>query len=374
MLNELEKNNEVLSETASEAVEETQEKVEETPVASEVNVGEEQAVELSPEEVEAINKEVVEDAPTLISGNVGKLSSGAANQKEIDMSTLVSPVETFKKYKESGEILWCTVSATTPLMDTASCMVQVEYNGTSITIVENQYFEDSFEFGGGIETLDPEVQKKEIAILKNKRASAQLGATVPVIITDIVKSDNEETVAIIGSRKKAMSELRNHYFLSGKFDIKKGDIVSEAHVLAVAQDYVIVECLGVETRMDAYSLSYQNIHNCKKHFHPGDVLKNVTIRKFYANEGEDAYLTLTARTSATVQSASVLQVGSSYLGTISFYNKNKKCYSVVLEKSHLSVTVYNHSKSDYVYSDGTRVFVTISKVYEHFAVGFITGL
>lgn len=364
MLDELETKN---------VLEETKEEIPVAPIEDKEE--EEQAiVEPTLEEIEAINKEVEEEKPNLIGGGVGKISSGAANKKAIDLSKIVSPVETFEKYKEAGEILWCTVSATAPLMDTASCMVQVEYNGTSITIVESEYFEDTFEFGGGIETLDKEVQKKEIAILKNKRASAQLGATVPVIVTDIVKSDNEETIVVIGSRKKAMSKLRAHYFLSGQYDIKKGDIVAEAHVLAVAPDYVIVECLGVETRMDAYSLSYQNIHNCKKHFHAGDVLKNVTIRKFHVNEGDDAYLTLTARTSATVQSADVLQVGSSYLGTISSYNKAKKCYSVILEKSHLTVTVYNHSKGDFVYSDGTRVTVTISKIYEHFAIGFVTGL
>ena len=376
MLNE-ELNLELVAEEATtEAVEEKNEIAsEEIPTEK---VEEDVQKELTNEEVEAIDAEVEEDAPHAIGDKLGKISTDASVGNVIDLSKVVAPIKKFEQYKKTGELLWCTVTSVMPLVDSCSVAVQVSYNGTSVVIPEKEYFEDSFSFGGNMSELDPEVQKKEIAFLKARRAKEQMGALVPVIITDFIESENKETetttTTIFGSRKKGMALLREHYFGSGKPEIKQGDVASEAHVIAVAEDYAIVECLGVETRMDAYSLSYQNIHNCKKYFKAGDVLKNVTIRKIHVNNVDDAYLTLTARVYTDVQSATELQIGSSYLGTIDSYNANKHFYSIILDKSHLKVAVYNNSKNGFVYSDGTKVFVTISKIFPHFAVGFITGI
>lgn len=313
------------------------------------------------------------------------LSVGVASEDIIfEEETIKSPQEIeallyrdLKIYEKNGEILWGTVYAIEELSNHA--IICVLYNNQKVSIVDDDYFEDKYDFGKAYPSMTDE-QK----LAKRKRvASYQVGAKVCFVVKTVERSVitegdfvGEYRISIIGDRKTAMKTLRDIYFWhkNRKRDdnnirvIKDGSLIL-AHILAVKEDVVLCECAGVETKLFAYNLLSNDIcENCKDHVAPGDAIK-VRVKKCYLNEDGSVYLSITGRINEVPKLIETMKENSSYLGTVESYNPKKQSYTIFLKNGVLATVPENHVKGRHILSRGDTVCVFVVKIYD----GFVSG-
>lgn len=280
------------------------------------------------------------------------------------------------EYKKNKTILWAEVYSSEIDNNLGIVGILALWNGFRICIPDKMYFLDSYNFSTDYRTLNPQ----EKLVVKQRFASYQIGAHVCFTITAIDRKPKEDgdgfIYGVIGNRVEALNILQDIYFKHKKYnvgrpvDIKVGDI-AEAHVLSVSSLYAVVEALGVETRVDAFSLSNEYVDNCHDIVKPGDTLK-VRIRKLHINEGDKpTYLTVSARINKTPDAISNMKVGSTYLGVVTKFNKESNLYTVRLKNgvnaAVIEKNIVNHQKL----FNGDSVIVLVTTIEKEYVKGSV---
>lgn len=347
--------------THEEAV--SEEKVE-VPATEPEEVNEEKSEDAEPSPAETLlsdEEEIAEEIKAAagksnLIGMVGNVSKNVIAQGN-DVSDEIQAYTGLKKSLDNQDILWGIVDGVTPLKSSKTVVISVVWNKVRIFINEKNYFEKSFSFGKDFENMNDTLKLRR----KVSRINAQLGALVPFIVNDIQTVNGK--IQVTASRSAAMSKLRDIYFIHKNtdhpVDVKPGDEVAEAHVITATPFWALVECLGVETRMDAYALSHTRIENCADYVKPGDKLRGVRIVKIHINEGDDVYLTLNARVRANRDRIASLTPGSQHLGEIVSYNRKKQYYKVVLADGVEVAVKQKMTGTDEELSGGTPVIVKV---------------
>ena len=309
-----------------------------------------------------INSEVVGDADDEFVYQLEKVK----NQDE----------ELYKKLlenKENKTICWGTVSAVEPDTGIGKATITVMWKGIRVLIPDSAYFEDSWNFGSEYEKLS----SKEKTERREKAARETIMSNCPFIVVAVIKNEitegnhaGEEEIIAYGDRLSALEKLRDIYFIhketNDPVEVNIND-QANANVVYVAEDFATVECLGVETRINAYNLNEDYVDNCKDFVSPGDVIK-VRIKRI-GIEGKKVYLSATGRLNLGSKAMSSLKIGGSYLGTVESFNKGKSLYTIKL-RNGVNVSVHEGNVQGHTpINIGDRVAVMIKELKQEYAFG-----
>ena len=330
--------------------------------------------------------EKAENFETIDNHGIGLISTELQIEKHKNKSDAEIEGETYAeliKCSKNNEVLWGQVASVDRTRNLNNrFIISIIYKDTKISIPDNLYFEDSYDFGNNYKNSLDEAQRMEFRM---KIANLQLGATVCFCIEKVAKTpinegylNGETYLTVIGNRNKAMAILRDIYFYhKGRTKsadmpprtIEVGDIIKNANVIAVREDSIIVETAGVETRIDAYNVNTEYVTNCKDYFKPGDFI-DVRVRKVYINP-DGVYLTLSGRLNNSSKLVYTMHVGDVVLGTVDKYNGLKKAYTVVL-KNGVTASCPAYSVRDRIpLVIGDQVKVYITNIY--LDAGFVAG-
>ena len=284
------------------------------------------------------------------------------------------------RYQRSGEILWGEVDAVEEHPGAQlknAVIISVLYNGVKILIPDIAYFEDSFSFGANYASMTDR-QKFE---KRRTMAEYQKGARVCFVLKAVQRTqikggdfDGEYEIHCVGSRKEAMEILRDIWFLhKNRKDTSReprsvsiGDI-AKAHVVSVREEYAVVECLGVETRIDAYNLNNEIVENCNDFVVPGDTI-NVRVKKLHVG-GDNVYLTVSGRLNDPSKLINSMFVNSSYLGTVDSYNERKDLYTILLKNGVQASVRASQVEGGIELYPGDRVSVRVKDIRPTYVVG-----
>lgn len=288
-----------------------------------------------------------------------------------------------KTYVKEKQILWGTVTGLVRSEALNKSIVSILWNGVEIQVPIDEYFEPYYKITDNFDALND--KQKDDA--RRKLLKYQLGARVCVMPKLAIKKETDVgnkitnqspfTIVAFGSRKEAMAKLRNIYFLHKAQNEKEaatfkeipsiGDIC-KARVISVRNDVAVVECLGVETRIDAYDLSDLTVENCRDFVKPGDTMK-VRIKKLYLNEDNSVYLSVSGRLNDTGKVLNTMMVGSMYLGKVEKFNKDNHTYLIHL-KNGVNAFVYpeNVESKTFLFR-GEQVAVVVEKIKDNYVTG-----
>ena len=288
--------------------------------------------------------------------------------------------------QRSGAYLMGEVFAIEPESDAFKnhVVIDVLYNGVKVMIPDIVYFEDSYDFGSTYDS-DPERIK---AARRVTNARFQTGAKVYFTVSAVSREEvpmpdgNMQTVIIaIGDRKNAMAKVRDTYFFHrnrasetrAPRAVSEGDY-AKAHVIAVREDMVLVECLGVETRIDAFNLSNQYVENCRDITRPGKTL-DVRIRKLHVDKSNDdpkkdrVFLTVTCRLNDAAEALATTKVRTYVAGNVVSYNKEKGIYSIMLKNGVTAVVNAQDVRGQIDLNPGDPVNVFVTHVLNTHVIG-----
>lgn len=319
-------------------------------------------------------------------GAVGEKSDEIMRSDSESKSQTEKEYEVFKKLlvaKNTKQLLEGEVYGVEPNEKLGKVIIAVIWNGVKVMIPDNVYFEDSFDFGERYKNSSEDEKFKRRSIT----AGYQNGARVCFIVKEVVKDaitdgeySGEHNIICIASRKEAMELKRDIYFYHQQRkhardnikDISINDI-AEANVIAVKQDNVLVECMGVETRIPAREITEGYVENCKDVLKPGDKIK-VKIKKIHINGTSNVYLTVTGKLNVSSKLINTMQPRSSYIGTIeqvsrSMKDKSKIIYNARLKNGVLACILAENVQGGVPLFIGDKVAVKVSKVNETFVYG-----
>jgi len=330
---------------------------------------------------------ILEKSPININNeDIGKLSSEIEEERSFEKSKAEIESDTYKelkKYEKNGEVLWGQVYSVDRADEKSKrFFISVIYKNTKISIPDQMYFEPSFDFGRNYETKMSDEEKLN---LRMAMAKYQLGAKICFCIektmrSKIIKGEykGEYVTTVIGNRSKAMQIIRNIYFYhEGRTTSKDkeprtvsvGDIINNAHVLAVKEDSVLIEACGVETRIDAYNLNKEFVDNCKKFVSSGDTIP-VRVRKLHINN-DSVYLTCSGRLNNVSKMINTVKKGDVLIGVVDRYNKEKDTYTIVL-KNGVPASCQSYTVRQRIpLAIGDKVYVQVIEVVEE--SGFVIG-
>lgn len=301
-------------------------------------------------------------------GVIGEISEQIQREEKYRLSPEEKKAQTLRdlaRYKRMNQILWATVESIVTL--NGLIRIGVMWNGIEVVFSKDTYFEPDFKFGSDYDELTNEQKSnREMAF-----ARYQLGAHIPFCVDKIVTgndSSGKEITVVAGSRCKAMKALRDHYFFNGKETVNVGDL-AKAHVLAVRDDWALVEVLGCEYRLDAYALNDECVQNCMDWVKSGDTI-TVRIRKIHVDpEAKDVRITVTGRLFVAPETINSMQKGGTYIGNVDAYNAKKKTYSVVLYNGVLASVPESEVMYGYPITLGDRVSVKVKRVTDTHVIG-----
>lgn len=228
----------------------------------------------------------------------------------------------FEDYKRTNKILYGTVEQ---VVGEDKLFVVVDFDGIDVLIPDESFFPKDYEFGKDYAKYNDErkLSKRKIS------ARFRIGSTTPFTIDAIQRPDSSKEFALIGNRVKALSMIKHEYFSKGSTRV--GAEV-KANVLAVFENFVLVECLGIETRLSAYNLTDTTVvDNCTRYCHSGDVL-DVRIKKIKKNSEDDIYLAVSGRLNKGAKYIKDMNVGDAFMGYVDGYNKEKRIYTIKTKK------------------------------------------
>lgn len=323
-----------------------------------------------PEEPKKEEAPIHQDRKKIVFGDdFGVKSDDVLEDEKKEKEDKAKFFERLKKYKDEEKVLWGYVSGAESDGNMAGAVVI--WNDMRIIIPDSAFFMPNTVFPKGYKDSD----KKGKITARKQFISYQINARICFVITDVAKT--KDGVVMMGSRVKAMRKLQDRYFYHLKdktleeTGIKLGDI-AYAHVLYVRAYNVLVECLGVETYLDAFNLSNEAVDNCFEFVKPGDTVK-VRLKKIHLNENtnEGVYLTVSGRLNATPEQIKNIKKGATYSGTIKGYNKANACYTVRLKDGvNVSVLKKNvNKKLNLVRND--NVIVLVTSVKDDYVMGSI---
>lgn len=330
---------------------------------------------------------VVEKEPSIIDNeDVGKLSSEIESERSFEKSEKEIEGEVYKelkKYEKNGEVLWGKVYSVDRADEKSNrFFISVLFKNTKVSIPDHMYFESTFDFGRNYQNVMNEEEKLNYRMAM---ARYQLGAKVCFCIEKAARSKilkgefkGEYATTVIANRNKAMEVLRNIYFFhKGRTrsasltprSVVVGDVIENAHVLAVKEDSVLIEACGIETRIDAYNLNKDFVDNCKKFVSPGDTIP-VRVRKLHINE-DTVYMSCSGRLNNVSKMILTMKPGDTLLGVVDRYNKEKGIYTVILNNGVSASCAAYTVKQRIPLAIGDNVWVTVTDVIEE--AGFVTG-
>ena len=274
--------------------------------------------------------------------------------------------------RRNGEVLWGTVYGVERADESTGfknrIFVDVMFSGVTIYIPDNAYFESTFEFAQGFENMSD----ADKAANRMRMARFQIGANICFVVKSVTRDRiregefaGEYQITAVGSRVEAMEILRKNLIIGKNINI--GDITT-AHVLSVREDLVIVEALGVETRIDAYNLGNGNVENCRDYVRPGDDLK-VRIKKLHV-EGDRVYLTVSGRLNDTSKNILLMKEQSTIMGIVDHYNKDKEVYTIILENGVSASVRAGQVNGEIDLAPGDRVSVLVTRIMPTYVIGY----
>lgn len=357
-----------------------------------VVVLEEAEAELSNEEN---NREEVIDKPTILAADTNDNSKVQRPESKVirmDFGVVSNEIlkdkeeknaKTFEQllnYKRANTLLWVKLDHAEINSKHTEITAICKWNDLSIMVPESKFFMPSMVFSSNYENLTNDVEKTDIRF---RQLGYQIGAKICIMIDDLrnYKDKQGNTVyEVIGNRVRAMNLLKFYYFTRDNIEeenkINVGDVV-KANVLSVSPMQVIVECLGVETRLDRYDISKTRVQDCRKVVKVGDELLT-RIQRLHINIDEktgykDVYLSLNARIRNVEDIRDALKVDSVYQGTVTRINEEKGIYTVTLP-GNINVSCYKTKNNYNVIHVGDKVTVITSKVTENYAFGRIINV
>ena len=307
-----------------------------------------------------INSEIVADA----SDDLLDLIEKKKNRSEILYDRLM-------QNKEEGKVIYGEVAGVR--IESERVLVDVLWNGIRIIVPHSAYFQSSWNMGNNFDELSKE--EKLLKIQRNARE--MLGSYCPVVVKAVVKNPVEEgsfkgedKIVGYGDRVEALAKLRKHYFFDRDMDdpnYPRPERHANAHVLMVAQDFAVVECMGCEYRIDSYNIADQYCDDCRDLYRAGDLME-VRIKKVTI-EGDKV----------TVKISGILNEGSmmmpdirevdTFIGYVKSFNKAKNIYTC---KLNVGVNASVHLKSTTGHAElniGDRVSVTVTGINGDYVFG-----
>ena len=316
--------------------------------------------------------------PVIKIDDVGEKSSEIIQQESRNEKD--NDYELFKKLtvaQKTRQLLWGEVYGVE--QHNKKVNIAVLWNGVKITIPDFEYFEPTFQFGSRYENASEEEKLKR----RYTFASYQNGARVCFLVKGVVRNPiingefaGEHNIVCVASRKEAMELLRDINFyhkerkhaLSNIQEIKPGSIAN-ANIIAVKQDHIVVECLGVETRIFAHDTSCSEfVENCQDHFEPGQTLP-VKILKIHINGTQSVYLKVTGKIKDSSKLITTMELRSSYIGYVESVNNLKKIYNIRLKNGVLAGVLFSNVQGNIPLFIGNKVSVKVSKINDSFVYG-----
>ena len=360
--------------TKQETKKETKKEIKEAEVIVEAEVEEtkeEVKVEPTPEKKKddgiVANKRIVNDI------FIGDVSSDMKYELERSEDEEEKVYQELLQAKEKGKILWGLVAGVDVDTSNNHAIITVIYNGVRVLMLDSGFFEPNWNFGEGYEQLS----EKEKVERRLKGARLTIGAHVPFIVKGVEKQSvikgnlkGEKEVVAVATRTEALAKLRDIYFLHKEtkepVDVYVND-QANANVIYVHENFVTVECLGVETRINAYSLNEDYVENCNDFVSVGDVIK-VRIKKITI-EGDRVILKASGRLNLGAKAIGSIKINGSYLGVVESYNKNKNIYTCKL-KNGVNASVHRNSIMGHIELNvGDKVAVLVKAIEEDYVIG-----
>jgi hypothetical protein len=284
-----------------------------------------------------------------------------------------------QKYRELSDIqkkkkvLLGEVSGVDCIESANEVMITVTYNGIRVLIPDSEYFEARHTFSKKYETMTPREKMKS----RELHARFNLGSVCPFIIRKVEKLKIEEgryagqyEVVAVASRIDALKDLRKSYFFSDPASTPKPGDYAPANILYVGENGILVECLGVETFIDAYNSREGYTENCMDWFRVGEQIP-VRIKKVYLN-GDDVYMSVSGRLNMMPKSFNSIHLNSTYIGYVDSVNKEKGLYTIIIDGYNVKVAVLFSAVQGHVeLNNGDRVAVKIKDIIED---GYCRGL
>lgn len=147
--------------------------------------------------------------------------------------------------------------------------------------------------------------RKEYETRKEKMLIKFRGATVPVVITQLVADpNNPEITQILCSRKEAAETLKKANFID-KTTCKVGDM-RIADIVSVSDHTVVASYCGVDMVIQQYNLTYRYLSNLTSFYKPGMQLKFL-IKDLVVN-GNDVTITPNTKYMEILRTAQRLQM------------------------------------------------------------------
>lgn len=289
--------------------------------------------------------------------------------------------------QRTGEYLMGEVFMVEPESDAFKnhAVIDVLYNGVKVMIPDTVYFEDTYDFGSTYATLSERKKTARRAVAARYQTGAKVYFVVSAVSREEVtlpSGEKRSVVIAVGDRKTAMAKVRDTYFFHrnrtserrAPRNVAAGDL-ARAHVLAVREDVALVECLGVETRIDAFNLTDEKIiENCQDYTRPGDTLR-VRIRKLHVEAHDDnpkadrVYLTVSGRLNESTDALLTMRQRTYVAGTVEFYNRDKDLYTIKLKNGVTAVVRAADVRGEIDLNPGDRVNVFVTAILEKYVVG-----
>lgn len=288
-------------------------------------------------------------------------------------------IESLKVYQKENRILWGKVSDVEYADEIKKDKVFIKCiwnKKIEILIPDSDYFAGNKLLGIDYDKLS----EKRKAETRYNVAQLQMGAIVCFTVDSIMESVNNSYM-IFGNRAKAMRILQDYYFTHNQFPqteqntLQVGDIV-KAHVIQVKTYNVLVECCGVETFIDNFSISNMPVDNCRDIIERGSTI-DVKIKKIYINDDSN-YLTVIGRTCNIMDKIQEAKIGSLHLAKLIQINQKKGTYTFRLSNG-LNVLVYKKSIKEFnpdrlVRGDSAIIMINSKSKEGEFLFGVIKTL
>lgn len=304
------------------------------------------------------------------------------NREKSDKELADEVYRRLESLRRTGRIAWGEIFGVEPsdvLAGSGSKFcIAAQFNGAKILIPESEYFEDTFLFGSDYDRMSESEKTDRRAATARYQIGARICFVVKGVIRDIVAEGEfagTTRVTAVASRKEAMKELRDVYFIhshnpaNASHTVDVGTIAN-AHVIGVREAYALVECLGVETRVEAYLLNDEFVENCTDFVRPGDSFK-ARVRTISVNPDGSVYLTVSGRLNETSKNILDIKQNGTYQGKVDHYNSRSNTYTIRL-KNGVSASV--RADSDHVNGgvelmNGDDVSVLVTRVTPTFVIG-----
>lgn len=287
----------------------------------------------------------------------------------------IGRLEIMSRNKKIG---WARIQSIEPISNNSDLrkhgvyfLISCVFDNANVSIPDTWFFEPTFNFGRKYEMVD-DIEKAKIRF---GFANKMMGAKICFLPVAMSKDDNGNPFAI-SSRVEAMKMIRDVYFFDGEdgrykglsTKVKEGTLAS-ANVLQVLEKFILVECLGVETRIDYYNVNNEYVENCNDYFKVGDTL-TVRVKKPYINDDKNVYLAVTGRLGIAPGAIKTMKVHGVYMGTVDHYTKFSDNYTIILKNGVEAKVNASHGVLSAVpLIDGDRVSVMVTRIFENNVVG-----